>query len=77
MKLNSKIDALTLMLTDLRTRNEPIRHKAAFKGSFLVRRSVSIRLNASILEFNFILFLILHELDNLHSFLKRYFFIVY
>mgnify|MGYP001408919589 CR=1 FL=1 len=32
MKLNSKIDALTLMLTDLRTRNEPIRHKAAFKG---------------------------------------------
>ena len=32
MKLNSKIDALTLMLTDLRTRNEHIRHKAAFKG---------------------------------------------
>ena len=32
MKLNSKIDALSLMLTDLRTRNEPIRHKAAFKG---------------------------------------------
>ena len=32
MKLNPKIDALTLMLTDLRTRNEPIRHKAAFKG---------------------------------------------
>ena len=32
MKLNSKIDALQLMLTDLRTRNEPIRHKAAFKG---------------------------------------------
>ncbi len=32
MNLNSKIDALTLMLTDLRTRNEPIRHKAAFKG---------------------------------------------
>ncbi len=29
---NSKIDALQLMLTDLRTRNEPIRHKAAFKG---------------------------------------------
>ena len=25
MKLNSKIDALSLMLTDLRTRNEPIR----------------------------------------------------
>ena len=32
MKINSKIDALQLMLTDLRTRNEPIRHKAAFKG---------------------------------------------
>ena len=29
---NAKIDALQLMLTDLRTRNEPIRHKAAFKG---------------------------------------------
>ena len=32
MKTNSKIDALALMLTDLRTRNESIRHKAAFKG---------------------------------------------
>tara|TARA_B100000945_G_scaffold25826_1_gene18015 strand:+ start:1073 stop:1261 length:189 start_codon:yes stop_codon:yes gene_type:complete len=32
MLINSKIDALQLMLTDLRTRNEPIRHKAAFKG---------------------------------------------
>jgi len=32
MHVNSKIDALKLMLTDLRTRNEPIRHKAAFKG---------------------------------------------
>ena len=32
MRINSKIDALQLMLTDLRTRNEPIRHKAAFKG---------------------------------------------
>ena len=32
MKLSPKIDALQLMLTDLRTRNEPIRHKAAFKG---------------------------------------------
>ena len=32
MKINSKIDALQLMLTDLRTRNEPIRHIAAFKG---------------------------------------------
>ena len=32
MKINSKIDALQLMLTDLQTRNEPIRHKAAFKG---------------------------------------------
>ncbi len=29
---NAKIDALQLMLTDLRTRNEPIRHKAAFRG---------------------------------------------
>ena len=32
MKVNSKIDALQLMLTDLKTRNESIRHKAAFKG---------------------------------------------
>ena len=32
MKTNAKIDALELMLTDLRTRNEPIRHKAAFRG---------------------------------------------
>ena len=32
MNINSKVDALQLMLTDLRTRNEPIRHKAAFKG---------------------------------------------
>ena len=32
MKINPKIDALQLMLADLRTRNEPIRHKAAFKG---------------------------------------------
>ena len=32
MKINPKIDSLQLMLTDLRTRNEPIRHKAAFKG---------------------------------------------
>ena len=32
MNINPKIDALQLMLTDLRTRNEPIRHKAAFRG---------------------------------------------
>ena len=32
MKINPKIDALQLMLTDLRTRNEPTRHKAEFKG---------------------------------------------
>ena len=32
MKISPKIDELQLMLTDLRTRNEPIRHKAAFKG---------------------------------------------
>ena len=32
MQINPKIDALQLILTDLRTRNEPIRHKAAFKG---------------------------------------------
>ena len=51
MKINPKIDALQLMLTDLRTRNEPIRHKAAFKGSFLVLKSVSINCNASILGF--------------------------
>ena len=29
---NARIDALQLMLTDLRMRNEPIRHKAAFRG---------------------------------------------
>ena len=32
MNTNAKIDALQLMLTDLRTRNESIRQKAAFKG---------------------------------------------
>ncbi len=32
MNSNARIDALQLMLTDLRTRNEPIRHKAAFRG---------------------------------------------
>jgi hypothetical protein len=32
MDSNASIDALELMLTDLRTRNEPIRHKAAFRG---------------------------------------------
>ena len=40
MKINPNIDALQLMLTDLRTRNEPIRHKAAFKGS-IPRRLVA------------------------------------
>ncbi|KGG12386.1 MULTISPECIES: hypothetical protein [Prochlorococcus] len=32
MQTSPKIDSLQLMLTDLRTRNEHIRHKAAFKG---------------------------------------------
>ena len=32
MNTSPKIDALELMLTDLRTRNETIRHKAAFRG---------------------------------------------
>ena len=32
MNTNARIDALQLMLTDLRRRNEPIRHKAAFRG---------------------------------------------
>ncbi len=32
MKTNAKIDSLELMLTDLRTRNESVRHKAAFRG---------------------------------------------
>ena len=32
MNTNAKIDSLQLMLTDLRTRNETIRHKAAFRG---------------------------------------------
>ena len=32
MSSNARIDSLQLMLTDLRMRNEPIRHKAAFRG---------------------------------------------
>jgi len=32
MKTNPRIDALQLMLTDLRTRNESVRHKAAFRA---------------------------------------------
>jgi len=32
MNTNAKIDALQLMLTDLRTRNESIRHKADIRG---------------------------------------------
>ena len=32
MNTTARIDALQLMLTDLRMRNEPIRHKAAFRG---------------------------------------------
>ena len=45
MNSNASIDALELMLTDLRTRNEPIRHKAAFRGcqpefQSLVRRMI-------------------------------------
>ena len=32
MNTNARSDALQLMLTDLRMRNEPIRHKAAFRG---------------------------------------------
>jgi len=32
METNPRIDSLQLMLTDLRTRNESVRHKAAFKG---------------------------------------------
>ena len=32
MTSNAMIDSLQLMLTDLRMRNEPIRHKAAFRG---------------------------------------------
>ena len=32
MTSNARIDTLQLMLTDLRMRNEPIRHKAAFRG---------------------------------------------
>ena len=32
MNTNARIDAVQLMLTDLRMRNEPIRHKAAFRG---------------------------------------------
>ncbi len=32
METSPQIDSLQLMLTDLRTRNESIRHKAAFKG---------------------------------------------
>ena len=32
MTSNARIVSLQLMLTDLRMRNEPIRHKAAFRG---------------------------------------------
>ena len=32
MNTTPKIDAFQLMLADLRTRNESIRHKAAFRG---------------------------------------------
>ena len=32
LNTNGRIDSLQLMLTDLRMRNEPIRHKAAFRG---------------------------------------------
>ena len=32
LNTNARIDSLQLMLTDLRLRNEPIRHKAAFRG---------------------------------------------
>ena len=32
MSSNARIDSLQLMLTDLRMSNEPIRHKAAFRG---------------------------------------------
>ncbi|AHF64341.1 hypothetical protein Syncc8109_1997 [Synechococcus sp. WH 8109] len=32
MTSNARIDSPQLMLTDLRMRNEPIRHKAAFRG---------------------------------------------
>ena len=32
MTSNARIESLQLMLTDLRMRNEPIRHKAAFRG---------------------------------------------
>ena len=32
MSSNPRIDSLQLMLTVLRMRNEPIRHKAAFRG---------------------------------------------
>ena len=32
MTSNARIDSLQLMITDLRMRNEPIRHKAAFRG---------------------------------------------
>ena len=32
MNSSARIDSLQLMLTDLRMRNEPIRHTAAFRG---------------------------------------------
>ena len=32
MTSNARSDSLQRMLTDLRRRNEPIRHKAAFRG---------------------------------------------
>ena len=54
MNSNARIDSLQLMLTDLRMRNEPIRHKAAFRGcqpefQALVSRLIE-QLEAELLE---------------------------
>ena len=44
MNSNARIDSLQLMLTDLRMRNEPIRHKAAFRGCQLEFQALVSRL---------------------------------
>ena len=44
MTSNARIDSLQLMLTDLRMRNEPIRHKAAFRGCQPVFQALVSRL---------------------------------
>ena len=60
MKINPKIDALQLMLTDLRTRNEPIRHKAASSSPFLSNEILTVsKLSSPAETFEFFLMICL------------------